>query len=289
MIRRRGFTLIELLIVIAIIAVLITILAPALQTAKQLATAAVCQGNQKVLIGAWIAYHQDNKNWLVGGSNYHNSENTWKDRWVEYPKRTPVYAGDPPTYPNNDYVNETTVTQTYREYGMMAGKLYKYTQNVEAYHCPADNRFADPASYHLYQTYSITGTMRGEEVNLWNGNILAYQKISAVKYPEEKLVFVEEGVKNQWCNYGSWMMGVATDNAGNFLYDQYWWVDPLAIFHNRRSTVAFADGHTTLKVFVDQSTFDFCEAGGAGSFTPPADQRTDIDWLAIGYGGLERH
>ena len=60
---------------------------------------------------------------------------------------------------------------------MKAGKLYKYTKSVSAYHCPGDDRFADPASHHLYQTYSITGTMRGEEITGWNGNIDAYKKM----------------------------------------------------------------------------------------------------------------
>ena len=283
--RRQGFTLIELLIVIAIIAVLITILAPALQSAKQMATAAVCQSNQKTLVEAWIVYHQENKEWLVGGSNY----TSHKDRWVETPKRTPVYAGDPPASPYNDYVNAGTVTQTYREYGMRAGKLYKYTKNVKAYHCPGDDRFADPASYHLYQTYSITGTMRGEEVTGWNGNIDAYKKAGAIQFPETKFVFVEEGVKNQWRNAGSWMMKVRLNN-GRFDYPNYGWVDPLAIFHNRRSTFAYADGHALLRVFIDQYTFDFTEAGlglGGGRW-PPEDQKTDITWLALGYGGLER-
>jgi len=58
MINKRGFTLIELLIVVAIIAVLISILAPALQIAKEHATAASCLGNQKSLIGGWVLYHE---------------------------------------------------------------------------------------------------------------------------------------------------------------------------------------------------------------------------------------
>jgi prepilin-type N-terminal cleavage/methylation domain-containing protein len=90
----KGFTLIELLIVIAIIAVLLTILAPALQVAKEHATGAVCLGNQKNLIDAWIFYHDGNKGWLVGGCTF--PDPVYEARWCEEPKRTPMYAGDPP-------------------------------------------------------------------------------------------------------------------------------------------------------------------------------------------------
>ena len=55
------------MIVVAIIAVLISILAPALQVAKEHATASVCLGNQKSLTGAWIFYHEGNRGRLVGG------------------------------------------------------------------------------------------------------------------------------------------------------------------------------------------------------------------------------
>jgi len=285
MIRKRGFTLIELLIVVAIIAVLITILAPALQTARQMATAAVCQSNQKTLIVAWIDYHQDNKGWLVGGMNYNNwwqkGEFISRDRWVEQPKETPTYAGDPPGGPYNDYVSQEFVKWRHRENGMRAGKLWKYVKNIKAYHCPGDDRYADGGSFNLYQTYSITGTMRGEDLRVGHNGVLAYKKISGIKFPEDKYVFVEEGVKNQWYNAGSWMLLVS--DPVNPQTTQ--WIDPLAIFHNHRSTFSFADGHVILKVYADDRTFDYSEQGIATG-GPIEPDNVDLQWLAFGYGGL---
>lgn len=77
-----------------------------------------------------------------------------------------------------------------------------------------------------WRSDAITGAMRGEDVNgVGRNHYLAYEKISPIKFPETKYVFVEEGVRDQWCNIGSWMMFVPypIDPA------QIHWVDPMAV------------------------------------------------------------
>ena len=61
-----GFTLIELLVVIAIIALLMAILIPALNVAKQQAGSSACLMNEKQLVLAWLMYAEGNDYIMCG-------------------------------------------------------------------------------------------------------------------------------------------------------------------------------------------------------------------------------
>ena len=59
--KRAGFTLVELLVVIGIIAVLVAMLLPSLQKAREMAQRVACGSNFRQIILAALSYAADNK------------------------------------------------------------------------------------------------------------------------------------------------------------------------------------------------------------------------------------
>ena len=97
---KAAFTLIELLVVIAIISLLVSILLPSLNRAKDLAKAVVCSTNERAIGLATIMYCND------------------------YDERTPSYW-------------DTTRPIEYPELpSMWYGALYVYTETIEVFRCP---------------------------------------------------------------------------------------------------------------------------------------------------------
>lgn len=82
-IKIRGFTLIELLVVISIIAVLMAIMMPALQSARDQARRTMCGSNSRS-IGVGVAqFAVDNNDWLpvYDGYNFNKDSSPFKGTW----------------------------------------------------------------------------------------------------------------------------------------------------------------------------------------------------------------
>ena len=76
--RRTGFTLVELLVVIAIIGMLVALLLPAVQAAREAARRAKCQSNLK--------------NIALALQNYHSARNRFPKGFVAQPETVEAWA-----------------------------------------------------------------------------------------------------------------------------------------------------------------------------------------------------
>jgi len=121
--------------------------------------------------------------------------------------------------------------------GIRNGALFGYVQTTGLYHCPSDiRRFG-------FRSFSIAGGMNGEGEFFGVEAIKFYDEI---KSPATKYVFVEEADPRGW-GVGSWVLDPRVNNQ---------WVDPLAIWHNGKSNLGFADGHAETHRWVDKSTLE---------------------------------
>jgi len=144
----KGFTLIELLVVIAVIAILMAILIPVLSAAKKQATMARCLANHRNLLSGWIMYADDNDGMLISNGACYDTP-TDDSPWVHRPKD---FAGNDLGSPA-----PATITDADRHRGIQLGTLWKYIKDVDAYHCPGDNRRSTRrAPRNCFRSYSIS-------------------------------------------------------------------------------------------------------------------------------------
>ena len=88
---RRGFTLVELLVVIAIIGILIALLLPAVQAAREAARRMQCTNHQKQIGIALQNYHGAHNTFPHGANILHSVGGTWAALILPYIERQDVY------------------------------------------------------------------------------------------------------------------------------------------------------------------------------------------------------
>lgn len=225
--KRKGFTLIELLVVIAIIAVLMAILMPALNRAREQGKRAVCLSNLKQLTLAWIMYADDNDDKIVNGEAY---------TATRLPVANPVPTRGPHKgeryWVGND-VGSRPLDMKIK--AIRIGALFTYCKNEKLYRCPTGIRGemrTYSIGYGMNGCFDAAGTYIGSKgVRVGKTVLMVKRKMEiTVPAPAYRLVFLDEG-------------RMTIDSyAVHYLIPQWW--DPPHVRHADGTNVSFADGHS---------------------------------------------
>ena len=141
-VRRRGFTLVELLVVIAIIAILIGLLLPAINAAREAGRRANCINNMKQIGLGLLNYANANNSRLPATARWIASGSTamgWSflEKILPYMEYTPLYNGlsqqfDPGTLTssNTSDPNAVALTTSIKEFVCPSNPLSSFQNNT---------------------------------------------------------------------------------------------------------------------------------------------------------------
>jgi len=257
----------ELMIVIGIIAILSSILLPALSKAKAKAQGLCCFNNTKQLTMAWMIYADDHNGVLAynlgagGGSNNPPMSLNWVNNVLDWSTSGTT---------SSDNTNTVKLVET--GIGPYASK------DANIYRCPADRVLSDVQkaagwsarvrSYSMNAMIGDAGSSSQAGVNKNNPDYVQFFKIFAIPRPSDIFVFVDEHPDSI--------------DDGYFLnsQDNYKWRSLPASYHNGAGTFSFTDGHAELHRWRRQSTQPTADPYAAHlPITILPNDTQDFDWV----------
>lgn len=277
--KTRGFTLIELLVVIAVISLLFAIILPALNLAKKKASTTVCMSNTKNLSLGWYMYMQDNDGRIMSSEDSGAEDNQKFVGWIGVPRNE---SGAQMNITQTD----PAVTDQDEIRGIQEGLLYPYVKEPDAYHCPGDNvRKSLYDKTGVFVSYSIPMCLYGYPKTGSSGYKTQIRRFSEIKAPATRYVFVESAETRNWNSSHHFVLA-----APEYTKLSTWgWWGPMAVNHGDGSVLGYTDGHSETRKWRDKYTIERVDrliktgASNYGQDYPPADQTSDIDYMAAGW------
>lgn len=231
--KRYAFTLIELLVVIAVIAILMALLMPALNLARDQGRKMVCSNNLHSLALANSLYATNHDDW---GIPCRDISNTGQVVWTAN-KTFRKYIG----YQGEEDTPDMSVVQTPKKYKCPSDRQKAWEH---AYDIESGNTGGTLVSYgfNIEDWYPSVGARSW--TNAMAIPMLGY-KMSTIKQPAEKLHFGEaHDWWSQWrgANYIDGWDVLGQDGSVNE-YKQVGCGGPTMYRHNEAANLAFYDGH----------------------------------------------
>ena len=232
--KQNAFTLVELLVVIGIIALLISILLPALNKAREQANKVKCLSNLRQIGLGFIQYANNNKGSFPFVASRGNAGGVdFQEDWVHW--RTTTANGGLSTSSIAPYLSASS----------------GFLDSV--FRCPSDDPLGHVAGTYIY-SYSMNGYLDPRGIQNVDG-VQVKLKLGTMRNSSDKIMVVDES--NQTINDGHFDPGSYSAKTGKFTINQ----DRLSIRHDfggkegqavvtgvvsnptLRGNVVFCDGH----------------------------------------------
>jgi prepilin-type processing-associated H-X9-DG protein len=225
--------------------------------------------NTKQITLAWIMYSGDYQDKLLGSSD-----------WVAGDVGTIGNTANGTPYNIDDYVDMDTATGTIGR-NLPACLLYPYMgKSVKVFKCPGDKRTGS------YPRQGIMPVCRSVSMNcyigvqkdpsksnfglaIWDTAYIGYKRLTDMNRPgpANTIVILDEGPS---INDGFFATNMDTYDPNNLPGKR--WTDIPATYHNNAGSFSFADGHSEIRRWKDDST----ATALLGANCP---NNMDLDWI----------
>lgn len=243
----RAFTLVELLVVISIIAMLLTILMPALTFARNQAKALVCRSNLKQLFISNIGYSLENKDSFVRAAPDIYSGfgiGGGKQRWHGI-RLSDAVSPDPKL----------------NTFDPAKGPLVQYLGDGKVKKCAGISKFVDDGAKNAFESgcggYGYNYAGLGTRIYRTDDVIKAWQssmKTSEISKTSSKVMFTDAAfiqgnsdfyiIENSFCEPPN-----RASFSGGTYYESGVPTPTIHFRHNKKTNVAWCDGHISSEKF----------------------------------------
>jgi prepilin-type N-terminal cleavage/methylation domain-containing protein/prepilin-type processing-associated H-X9-DG protein len=300
--RNKAFTLIELLVVVSIIALLVSIMMPALAAAREQAQRAVDLSHIRGMTTAWVLYADDNDDKLMPGKTrpVHNFGTVTAPNF-DFATDAMVDSSGHTTFPGGTFCwnvfkhqnkwsyyyggrtwigfqgiaipgNPTTEEIMGREATVTVGLMYQYVEDTEVFKCPTIN---DPMQK---STYNFVDAMNGHDCFPEANGAVVYTQVSQIPSPSGRVVLLCEGMQTGGQSCAVFHLGNFSLYASPPVLLGTWdyWPCP----HNNGSVFSFADGHAEYHQWEDPRTVPDSSGISCHPNPNPMSGNLDAIWIA---------